>query len=1293
MPNRRDEEQREIEASIQDFKKKPEQKKPLTGPEQVAQQMGDDDFPDLTQAARQATRQGTPAAPSDPDSAWNELEQFVSDEPLSASGSNPHTGWGDLTLDTANPPSGVAKDITGKEQAAAEKEERFNKRMKDYVAWKVWRPPFEHFTPEVATGMGNVAGLRGVSEGIDDALDNLFGDNELADPTELSSEREDEVASVEPKPSPTSKPSKTNAAEENAIKAEMQQQGATPAEIAAALAQSRLFDHVDSRGLNASRVAEYLGSDRAIAKEYRSFIRFDASKENGQPELLLHPGDIIVAVNGRSTTAYDQTSYTGSEDERDAKREALAGAKDVGLADFKSGMARPEVLTKLNQISALPPERLDAMVPWESAGDVLTRYAQAGPEGMTPEELKAVRTTMGRFGVNFDPVEDATNLMPLVASYVENPEKVAQGKHDWQVRQLESRLLDKVMPPPDPIELIKEQESSALATSLKQSGMTDEEIDSFINRGNMLSGAVERMFNGDSEAIASAYGFPADMTLDELQQENPKLATKISRDLLERLKASALAKALDIGFEQVVEMLHQQRHGNPELLRSAILKWQKNTLNKSISQSKLDAKRSATKAKGDEAAAKLAAREKQRREIAKAMGQSADIVKDVPAADDNFKFEDVDITTNDLPLLEADDDFEMVGKPVDKPTPGLFTGRRVDPGFVKQAQVLGQKPEDFADYVLSHGDEFDTDMVQKAKDAKAALASQQQITLDPRHRAGGRVEGEPNSIRIGKKGTPINVPGARDDVKITKKQRTHNRVGLAMIRDMTAGSYSPDMGALEEPTGDFAPIVTIIRAPTSNPDILKQLSGLGYPVSAAMDPIPYIEVAKAQYIGHAGGQYGVDKLDDDEKTKLNLWFQKLQAAQDMYFMARDAYVDSGLISRREFPVLRMRANPKAGEGIYWKKPVNLPADFYGRKSSEKLANLQIGDLKGIDAANAMLVKAETMLREVATDAIEHYDEFIRSTVPQDADATISPSAISQVKRAADMITRIAAVMGGDMDMMYHDDRRKNREHTMDQTKKHDRLVKKFSDKAFKQDVAVDKSALMAAIRELQAEDPGLPVDEDSFRFSALAGMLSGRALAHSGLSVSQFEKSYHAQHPGDKSLKGVQAQLDMTGRQGVSAGLPQVDKYHGSGRTTQGRWKSDSAGRSTWNPSPGVPESVQARAAIVESLRERVEATSGAKAASKFIRLASADPRKIAKNLTEGVVLLCGFTGSESVLNGLSAKILEHSNDGFIVEIMDTPRARIIHEDDRKIFVDYNEVIVIDGKLVKNPIEDLAKGI
>ena len=1191
MPTRGDQERRDIEASLRDAGKKPKLPAPthkeLTGPEKIAQNMPDDDSFGLTQGARQATRQGTPAAPSDPDSAWSDIEQFATTderkpfETPDASGDLPTRDDLDFAPTGMADTPGAAKDITNKFETEREKAERFDARMADYVAWKVWRPPYKHFTPEVATGMGGISGLSGVSEGVEDTLKDLFGHE--GDPKANLGQPKSTWPMVPEVPGPALRnPQKAETADQAAIRAEMEAEGADITEINRALSQQELVERVDERGLNASRVAEFLGASN-IAKEYKQYIRFDASRQGGKPEPLLKMGDIIVAVNGMTTSAnYEKQSY--------------------------------------------------------SAGQESSHLSPSSPK-VDDEDLRVNKRN--RLGADSPP--------PIA---------------DFGAK-VEPELLDAEVPFPDPTELVEKEEAHRLKTAMQMQGVSDDQIQATLSSGKLMQRAVARKFTADYDKLSrlpNYEGLPPkpqpktqemaaqlakEYSLNAIASKNPELAAKIYDDLELTLRAEALSKVLgipafapagspDIVGSTAAGMLRLADEGDDTVLKAAIRKWQERelALRRVSAREKLgaDADRSAQHDKRQRAADKIA----DTNQFAKGMGDKYDIVKPVPRDEfdnlgDDITVDDLPINEDTLPILEiADDDFQDILGQVpsrgDETMPGLFSGQRGDP------------------------------------------ASQKRVKLDPRHSPGGLLPGEPANIRIG---SGKSVPGSRAGVRVARRLAPHNRLGMLMIREATSGSYDPSYGELEEINSAIAPVVTIIRAPSDDPEVHKQLSALGYPDNQG----PYIEVAKAQFIGSS--KMKDNEIEEADKALYTIWYNKLQTAQDLYDKSKQAFKDGGFLVRNEFEMKRLRSDPKPGESAFWKKSVKMPVDSHGLPSAQKLDNLKFGDKTGVEAAHAMLMHSEMLLREVATDAIKYLRDVMENAVPE-AGKKFSQSKIAESQRAGDLISRISRIMEGDTDLMFSLHKTANRA----QDEANQKAEKSIITKLRNPKLGTPKSEIVAAVKNFRNNAAELKYDADSFRFAALANALTGRLLAKAGLSTGQFEKSFHSQHPGEMSLKALINQMSRDTAGGVVAGRPVSHEYWGHGKVGMGRYVSDPTGSkpTQYKPMSGQ-ESVTPRAALVESLKKKVEIASGADAATTFYKLASSDPRKIIGNLSEGMVLLFGFGENEKVLNGLSAKILEHNTDGLTVEIVNTPKASIIHEDDRKIFVNYDEVIVVDGKL------------
>lgn len=496
-----------------------------------------------------------------------------------------------------------------------------------------------------------------------------------------------------------------------------------------------------------------------------------------------------------------------------------------------------------------------------------------------------------------------------------------------------------------------------------------------------------------------------------------------------------------------------------------------------------------------------------------------------------------------------------------------------------------------------------------------------------------------------------------------------NTIGKARIREYTttprkysdtgAVATAQGAGGAEEYVGRLHELVevhgttvmvTVQRAP--DPDLEKELIGLGYPNPRG----PYYEVCEAQYIGMKSQDEG---FSEEWDPKLLEWISDLREAWNLYNIARRKLM-SGRdvnIADRDVMMWKRRQVVKPGESLYYKLPRKRHVRWKGLTPDDKLGRLEWAGLQGREAAHAMLFASEKLLKDTGGDIIETMGKVCAD--PKASETT--------KKRAQNVITFV-------MDVLMADE-------SMAEDEINDLLSsgQRYANDARRQE-AIQKQNRINPQTGVGGE-PGLvelPWDYDNFRIISLLARLFNIGLTEQGEGVSRWTKRRGYEHDPGRGVFPINSIVKEVSRpsfSGVSAQSPsktgQPSKKAGR-RVGYGTYGTKGRDTRYYPPGRGPEESVDRREAIIEALEHSVQLKNGEKAAKAFAALARASA------VTENaMVLLCGFKGDEKVLNGLTARVVECNDEEIVVNIVDTPRASIIHEDDRRIVVKHDEAIVI----------------
>jgi len=177
----------------------------------------------------------------------------------------------------------------------------------------------------------------------------------------------------------------------------------------------------------------------------------------------------------------------------------------------------------------------------------------------------------------------------------------------------------------------------------------------------------------------------------------------------------------------------------------------------------------------------------------------------------------------------------------------------------------------------------------------------------------------------------------------------------------------------------------------------------------------------------------------------------------------------------------------------------------------------------------------------------------------------------------------------------------------------------------------------------------------------------------------------------------VQPALKSMGH-GISQTMPR-----GKAVGMQGSYAAFNRRETAYNRLRGKPlrrgedeEISDSRDRLMLDMYQAIFESRGPKTAYELVQLMASDPMEAAHQMTNVAVVLHGFSGNESVLNGQignikSVDVNPASRHPLVVELADTQKSSIIHEDDRKIKVSPDEVIVIGGSRRESEIADIAE--
>lgn len=1383
-PRRGDEERRAIEQSAADAQKDPKAKKPG----------GPSSFPDIHGAAVGDTSQRTPSDPTNPDSQWQSGTGDTKD-PLGA-------GEDELKLKQLHPgkkgyatPANVdplevmpddgpetATDVTDARAAAAAKEARFAEKNEHYIAYKIWRPPFDFFASDYSTrrdfepspdeGASSTAPTQTeskvvydseiclIAEAIDDDDADLFADPDAAERALRQYESDKDIDQFRGTSSMDPLMAERERLQARLRELEDDDPASAPIERRIGELDELLgpehgggyqFDRTRRGGefatpglgekgdldisnmaygeLNPSSMVGLLGVEGA-QEIYANFLVHDSRQDGGVVPLLQNSGDVIVAVDGYSTTHLDPK-------EKNLKKPAMKQTRP--RPELLSRGIKPEMIRNLEGVKDKSDQELDAAHMWGDKNDVarIAEFVQRILSNLelsdNPEKVFAARWEKFKDLPQADEIKDLLSKLfvwqwddPVVLlrdiQAISDPKEMRARKRRWQEQQVEKGYLDQIVPTPDPEEVV-----GSIISMPSKHGPVKFEILGFDPHAGTYAAREVDGSGAEVELTASDVGAQIGDTFDHAENArgNPwPLQYAETNWQKEKLREKAYGEEEDDSDAAVKQLLRAKDRE----AEKAVADKTKDDEAVRLAARAGDAKTASVKDRMISGPEELDDYDDAERRVEVTDPYSGDKKKGYVQVErdglyeirfddgsvekldaDEFEFiddEEVfgdDVVASDLPPLSEDEDdttnllqglasqpeedperrkrqiLYNAGKPVVDAGGGeeqdprdrirtLYyipdTGHELSDELGGRQAVIGMSNKGTGSERVWRVAYSDKELGPATMDPETDLGLMA-VTKNPDWRpkekarvsGSGKVTGLPRHMS---RATTIGKARVRE---YTATPITHSGTGATATSQGAGGAeaYRGRLDELLEVMGTTA-MVTVMRVP--NPDLEKELIALNYPNPRG----PYYEVCEAQYIG----MKSQDEEFKDWDPKITEWTTGLKRAWYLYDLARGKLENAEdlTLATREIPLWKRRKQPKPGESIWYKKPVMRTARWKGADPEEKLGasaaswkNLdshsdldttEFMGLEGREAAEAMLAASDQLLVDIGSDIYEHFARIAISTDPD-----VSRGA----KQAAENVaTFVIDILKSDESIDY--------EAMADlmaggQNWENNRDAEDIKEKGTRPDGSTQ-----------------LRWDHDNFRIPALMARLFNIGLAEVGEGVGRWTKHRGYQHdPGRSRVRPVDSIIKEVSRprfSGVSARSP--EKFGQATQRTPGR----TVGHGTYmaknrDPAryygPGRSESVEARDAIIEVLEHSVRLKQGSEAAEAFGSLARAD---ISESLTDGsLVLLYGFKGDEKVLNGLTARVVEHFGDLITVDIVDTPRASIIHEDDRQIVVAHDEAIVI----------------